>query len=82
MAYGLTFRLELKDGTPADPPSFRSPPGVSWEAGDTIPLGRHGALRVVDTRLDEGTDGEPLSVLVVEQPERPVSRLLAEFHKS
>jgi hypothetical protein len=24
MAYGLTFRLELEDGTPADPPTFRS----------------------------------------------------------
>ena len=40
MAYGLTFRLELEDGTPADPPTFRSAPGVSWEPGDTIPLGR------------------------------------------
>jgi hypothetical protein len=36
MAYGLTFRLELEDGTPADPPTFRSAPGVSWKAGDTI----------------------------------------------
>jgi hypothetical protein len=66
MAYGLTFRLELDDGTPADPPTFRSAPGVSWKAGDTIPLGRARPLRVIDTRLDEGTDGEPVSVLVVE----------------
>jgi hypothetical protein len=40
MAYGLTVRLELKDGTPADPPTFRSAPGVSGKAGDTIAIGR------------------------------------------
>jgi hypothetical protein len=34
--------------------------------GDTIPLGRDRKLRVVDTRLDEGTDGDPVSVLIVE----------------
>ncbi|HKI23057.1 MAG TPA: hypothetical protein VKA24_06535 [Gaiellaceae bacterium] len=39
---------------------------MSWEPGDAIPLGRDRTLRVVDTRLDEGTDGDPLSVLVVE----------------
>jgi hypothetical protein len=66
MAYGLTFRLELEDGTRADPTTFRSAPGVSWEPGDTIPLGRDRKLRVIDTRLDEGTDGDPVSVLVVE----------------
>ena len=27
MALGFTFRLELEDGTPADPPTFRSAPG-------------------------------------------------------
>jgi hypothetical protein len=31
-----------------------------------IPLGRGGALRVIDTRLDEGTDADAVSVLVVE----------------
>jgi hypothetical protein len=66
MAYGLTFRLELEDGTPADPPTMRSAPGVSWEPGDAVPLGRDRTLRIVDTRLDEGTDGDPVSVLVVE----------------
>ena len=66
MAYGLTFKLEHKDGTLADPPAFRSAPGVSWEPGDMIPLGRGGALRVIDTRLDEGTDADAVSVLVVE----------------
>jgi hypothetical protein len=66
MAYGLTFKLELEDGTRPDPPTFRSAPGVTWAVGDTIPLGRQGTLRVIDTRLDEGTDGDPVSVLVVE----------------
>jgi hypothetical protein len=66
MAYGVTFRLELEDGTFADPFTFRSAPGVSWEPGDTIPLGRDRKLRAVDTRLDEGTEGDPVWVLVVE----------------
>lgn len=38
---------------------------VIWKAGDTIPLGRR-TLRVIDTRLDEGTDGDPVAVLIVE----------------
>ena len=62
----FTFKLELADGTRADPPTFRSAPGVTWKAGDTIPLGRDRTLRVIDTRLDEGTDGDPVPVLVVE----------------
>jgi hypothetical protein len=66
MAYGLMFRRELEDGTPAEPPSIRSAPGVTWRAGDIIPLGRDRTLRVIETRLDEGTDGDPVSVLVVE----------------
>jgi hypothetical protein len=39
---------------------------VSWEPCDTIPLGGDRKLRVVDTLLDEGTDGDPISLLVVE----------------
>ena len=69
MAYGLKFRLELDDGTPADPPTFRSAPSVSWKAGDTIALGRR-TLRVIDTRLDESTDGDPVAVLILEAPGR------------
>jgi hypothetical protein len=61
----FTYKLEHEGGTPADPPAFRSPPGVASRAGDTIPLGRQ-TLRVIDTRLDESTDGDPVSVLVVE----------------
>jgi hypothetical protein len=62
MAYGLTFRLELEDGTPAEPPTFRSAPGVSWKAGDTIAIGRR-TLSVVGVR-DDDADQPP--TLVVE----------------
>jgi hypothetical protein len=65
----FTYRLVHDDGTPADPPTFRSADGTSWNPGDTIPLGRNGTLRVVDTRLDEGTDGDPIQTLVVEDAE-------------
>jgi hypothetical protein len=39
---------------------------VPSKTSDTIPLARDRKLRVVDTRLDEGTDGDPVSGLVVE----------------
>jgi hypothetical protein len=65
MAYGLTFRLELEDGTPADPPTFRSAPGVSWKAGDAIAIGRR-TLRVLGVR-DDDADQPP--ALVVEEVE-------------
>jgi hypothetical protein len=58
MAYGLTFRLELDDGIPTDPPTFRSAPGVSWKAGDTIAIGRR-RLRVLGVR-DDHADQPPL----------------------
>jgi hypothetical protein len=38
----------------------------NWQAGDVIALGSGRALRVVDTRLQEDSDGEPVLVLVVE----------------
>jgi hypothetical protein len=65
MAFGFRFKLELEDGTLADPPTFRSAPGISSKAGDTIALGRR-TLRVIDTRLDESVDGDPVEVLIVE----------------
>lgn len=39
MALAFKYRLELEDGTPADPPTFRSASGVAWRAGDRIPWG-------------------------------------------
>lgn len=61
----FTYKLEHEDGTPADPRTFKTAV-PNWRPGDTIPLGRDRKLRVIDTRLDEGTDGDPVSVLVVE----------------
>jgi hypothetical protein len=55
------FRLETRDGAPAEPPTLTSAV-PNWSMGDTIPLGAK-RLRVVDVRYDEG--GDP-SVLIVE----------------
>jgi hypothetical protein len=60
---GFTYRLELEDGTPADPPTFETAV-PTWRAGDTIPLGRDSTLRVIDTRPGREPDEDP--VLVVE----------------
>jgi hypothetical protein len=46
---GFTFRLELEDGTPADPPTFRAAV-PNWRAADTIALGANRMLRVVEVR--------------------------------
>ena len=59
---GFTFRLELEDGTPADPPVLHTA-APTWQAGDTIPLGAARTLRVVQVR-DDDADQPP--VLVVE----------------
>jgi hypothetical protein len=55
------YKLELEDGTPADPPTLDT--GVpNWRSGDEIPLGLR-TLRVVRVRDD---DADQPSVLVVE----------------
>jgi hypothetical protein len=54
------FKLEMADGTPADPPLLHTA-APTWEAGDTIPLGRDRDLRVIEVRF-AGED----AVLVVE----------------
>jgi len=54
----FTFKLELEDGTPADPPTFTAAV-PDWKPGDTIPLGPGRSLRVLESR--EG-------VLVVASP--------------
>jgi hypothetical protein len=40
------FRLERTDGSPADPPTYRSTV-LRWQQGDTIPLGGR-SLRVLE----------------------------------
>ena len=62
MASTLTFELRRVDGTPADPPSFKTV-DASWRPGDTIPLGRR-TLRVIGVRHDD--DPDKTTVLIVE----------------
>ena len=48
----MDFKLERTDGTPADPPTYRT--GVyAWRPGDTIPLSATRTLRVVAVRRDD-----------------------------
>jgi hypothetical protein len=56
------FRLQRTDGSPADPPTYRSSV-LTWRQGDTIPLGGGRTLRVLGVR-DDDADQPP--VLVVE----------------
>jgi hypothetical protein len=58
----FTYKLELQDGTPADPPTVRT--AAPTRPGDTIPLGRDKTLRVIETRRATEPDEDP--VLVVE----------------
>ena len=65
---GFTFRLELADGTPAEPPTFAAAV-PTWRAGDTIHLGRR-TLRVLAVR-DDDADQPP--TLVVEDVSGPAT---------
>jgi hypothetical protein len=56
------FRLQRTDGSPADPPTYRSST-LNWRQGDTIPLTAERTLRVLGVR-DDDADSPP--VLVVE----------------
>jgi hypothetical protein len=62
MGAGFIFRLEQRDGTPAEPPTVNVAV-PNWRPGDTIDFGRR-MLRVVGTR-DDDADRPP--VLVVEE---------------
>lgn len=57
----FAYRLEHEDGTPADPPTFRTAV-PNWRAGDVIPLPRR-SLRVVEVR-DDDADQAPTLVVV------------------
>jgi hypothetical protein len=59
---GFLFRLETKDGVPAEPPTLESIVH-NWKPGDSIYLGRR-TLRVLAIR-DDDADQPP--VLVVEE---------------
>jgi hypothetical protein len=58
----FAYKLEHEDGTPADPPAFRTAL-PNWRPGDTIPIGRDRTLRVVGIVVSN--EDEP-SVLIVE----------------
>lgn len=61
----FSYKLEREDGTPADPRTFKTAV-PNWQPGDEIPLRPGRMLRAIATRLDEGTDGDPVPILVVE----------------
>jgi hypothetical protein len=67
------FRLELEDGTPADPATLKTAV-PNWQAGDTIPLGNRRTLRVIDIRPGEGDEGDPILVVVEDEGFRFGSR--------
>jgi len=46
------FRLQRTDGSPADPPTFRSST-LNWRRGDKIPLTAERTLRVLGVRDDD-----------------------------
>ena len=56
----FAYKLEYEDGTPAEPPSFKTSV-PTWRADDVIPLGQGRSLRVIETRRD----GDGIPVLVV-----------------
>jgi hypothetical protein len=70
------FRLEHKEGTPAGPPTLKAAV-PDWRPGNTIALGHGRMFRVVGTRVEEGSEGDPVSVLVVEEtwPKEPLAKL-------
>jgi hypothetical protein len=66
---GFAFRLEHRDGTPADPRTVEAAV-PNWRSGDTIHLGRERTLRVVAVR-DDDADQPP--TLVVEDVSGPAT---------
>jgi hypothetical protein len=68
MALAFIYRLELEDGTPADPLTIRSAPGVMWSVGDALPLGGR-TLRVVAVRDDDAD--QPPALVVEKRPKGP-----------
>jgi hypothetical protein len=62
----FAYRLELEDGTPADPATLQAAV-PNWRAGDTIALGRK-TLRVIDIRDDDADQPPALVVQDVLSP--------------
>ena len=58
----FTYRLELENGTPTDPPVLGTAV-PTWRAGDTIPLGAGRTLCVTEVRNASGRDEAPVLVV-------------------
>jgi hypothetical protein len=61
------FKLELADGTPANPPRL-DVAVPNWSAGDTIPLGRDRTFRVIEVLPAKGDEDEPVLVVIEDEP--------------
>jgi hypothetical protein len=64
----FTFKLELEDGTSADPPTSTV---LSWRQGDTILLTAERTVRVLGVRDDDAD--QPPALVVEDMPESATS---------
>ena len=64
------FRLQRTDGSPADPPTYRSST-PNWRLGDKIPLTADRTLRVLGVRDDDAD--QPPALVVEDLPTRASS---------
>jgi hypothetical protein len=62
------FRLQRTDGSPADPPTYRSST-LNWRQGDKIPLTAERTLRVLGVHDDDAD--QPPALVVEDLPDRP-----------
>ena len=65
------FRFQRTDGSPADPPTYRSST-LKWRQGDTIPLTADRTLRVLGVR-DDDADQPPALVVEDLREQREIS---------
>ena len=59
------FRLQRTDGSPANPPTYRSSTR-NWRQGDKIPLTAERTLRVLGVRDDDAD--QPPALVVEDMP--------------
>jgi hypothetical protein len=64
MGAGLTYRLELAEGSAAEPPTFQTIT-YNWRPGESIFIARGRTLRVIEARSPAEPDCDP--ALVVEE---------------
>ena len=61
----VPIQLQRTDGSPADPPTYRSST-LNWRQGDKIPLTAERTLRVLGVRDDDAD--QPPALVVVDMP--------------